>query len=163
MAQTLRDRFYAKVVLPETNEGCWVWTGWKTVKGYGKISREGKGKGPSVYAHRLAYELHTGEIPVGNVVCHSCDNPSCVNPAHLFVGTQVDNLRDMASKGRSLRGERQPNAKLTESNVIEIFAMRRDGAKLSVIGDRFGVGKSHVHGVLTRKTWKHLAQEEVAS
>ena len=76
--------------------GCWEWTSEKTEKGYGRLRVNGK----NVRAHRLSYQLFVGEIPKGLFVCHSCDNPGCVNPEHLFVGTCMDNIHDMIVKGR---------------------------------------------------------------
>jgi hypothetical protein len=84
-------RFHAKYI-PEPNSGCWLWDGWVNGRGYGRF-----GKG---LAHRISWELHRGPIPAGMNICHKCDVPPCVNPDHLFLGTQTDNMRDCARKGR---------------------------------------------------------------
>lgn len=108
-SSTLETRFRASYVIAES--GCWEWTKGKTGLGrptiyYGK--REGKDL--QQYAHRVSYELHVGDVPDGLFVCHHCDNPSCVNPDHLFLGTAMDNRRDMVSKGRDPRGEAHSDA-----------------------------------------------------
>ncbi len=91
----LMDRFSAKVA-PEPNTGCWLWCGSPNSSGYGEL----KVCGRMLKAHRVSYELHIGEIPQGLHVCHHCDTPLCVNPSHLFVGTNADNVRDRMAKGR---------------------------------------------------------------
>jgi hypothetical protein len=95
---TLAERFWGKVLM---NNGCWEWSGSKLPKGYGVITmRLPDGMQEKHYAHRVSYELNVGLIPEGLFVLHTCDNPSCCNPNHLFVGTQLDNMRDAAIKGR---------------------------------------------------------------
>ena len=101
--RSIRDRFFTKV---QKATSCWIWTGHKLKKGYGLISRGRRGESP-IQAHRLSYELHIGEIPDGMCVLHKCDNPSCVNPEHLFLGTEKDNTLDMLQKER---GRWQRNA-----------------------------------------------------
>lgn len=80
----------------DASSGCWLWTGDKAKKGYGRLKIEGK----RVYAHRAMWEEKVGAIPAGQLVCHTCDNPSCVRPDHLFLGTQFDNMGDASAKGR---------------------------------------------------------------
>ena len=101
--KNIRERFFSKVRKTET---CWIWIGHRLKKGYGLISRGRRGETP-FQAHRLSYELHIGEIPDGKCVLHTCDNPSCVNPEHLFLGTEKDNTSDMMEKER---GHWQRNA-----------------------------------------------------
>lgn len=101
-------------------------------------------------AHRISWLIHRGPIPSGMLVLHSCDVRRCVNPKHLFLGTQLDNLRDMATKGRA----RSP---LTEDDVMFIKALRRSGETLSFIGAVIGITKEGVHNIVTRRTWRHVA------
>ena len=93
MKQPLGDRFGTKV---QSGSGCWEWTGTRTKRGYGQLGVSGKTK----WAHRVSWEINNGPIPDGLFVCHHCDNPPCVRPSHLFLGTHQDNMRDMAEKGR---------------------------------------------------------------
>lgn len=141
-------------------EGCWEWHSaiFKGL-GYGKFNIGGDKVG---YAHRFAYELFVGPIPEGMCVCHRCDNRICVNPEHLFVGTQRDNVLDMHAKGRAvlnpLRGSSSPNAKLTEQDVI---AMRQrfdaDRYGNSIAASRaYSISHDTANKILRRKRWKHL-------
>jgi hypothetical protein len=138
--------------------GCWEFTGARNRRGYGLFSAQGLQK---ILAHRAAWLLRFGALG-GRFVLHRCDNPPCVNPAHLFLGTQAENLADMVAKGRhgrgGPRGQRHDMAVLTERDVIEIRRTYSDGgANLPQLAARFGVGKSTVHRVVHRLTWKHVA------
>lgn len=134
-----RARFDAK-----HNQGigttCWEWLAYKNPKGYGTFAISRKDR---MYAHRASWLLHRGEIPKGMYVLHRCDNPSCVNPEHLFLGTARDNTIDMLTKGRggplTVGGERSPVSKLTDAQVVAIRLERSEGAKLHVIAARHGV------------------------
>lgn len=136
---------------------CWPWTGGKRRRGYGVFSLNGK----SVVAHRLAYELSTGEDPGALIVCHRCDNPPCCNPAHLFLGSYADNVRDMLDKGRARppRGEAHHGAKLDESVVREIRQRRAAGEKLVDLAREFGIGDSRLSVICNHpdKAWRHVA------
>jgi hypothetical protein len=95
----LHIRFWENVEKTEGNK-CWIWNGSKDLAGYGKLSVGGQGNKYDIRAHRLSYEMRFGPITGDNVICHTCDNPSCVNPNHLFEGTQKENMKDMSRKGR---------------------------------------------------------------
>lgn len=149
----LFDRFWAKV---EVIDGCWEWTGYKNNTGYGSFMVEG---GAVRLAHRVSYEMHRGAIPkTGNhrdtCVLHRCDNRRCVNPDHLFIGTDADNAADKVAKGRVKRlfGSANGRTKLTKSDVIAIRAAK--GATQREIGESFGISHTHVRNILTGKHWK---------
>lgn len=147
-----KERIQAKIALADN--GCWEWTGAKYWTGYGHIIAD------KVHyaAHRASYMLYIGDIPDGMVVCHKCDNPPCVNPAHLFLGTKADNSSDMVRKARSARGEKNAKAKLTEDQVREVLRLRKSGLTLQALADRFKVTKKAVHFIITGKNWKHLQE-----
>lgn len=150
---------FAGRVSPEPNTGCWLWTG-ATNGRYGVVSRGGNGVAPE-YAHRLAFERFSGSrIPSGLFVCHRCDQPLCVNPAHLFAGTPADNMADMALKGRGRTlarpGESHPMARLREADVLEIRRMYRAGERLEVISRRFGICAGYAKKVASGRYWKHV-------
>ncbi len=145
----IQDRFALKWT-PEPFSGCWLWTGEADGVGYGRIFSKKKGD----KAHRVSWELHRGEIPPGVKVCHRCDTPGCVNPDHLFLGTQGDNVRDALRKGRMPRkGERCPTSKLTNAQVAII---RNCTESLTALGLRFGVRRQTINAVRQRTTWTHL-------
>jgi hypothetical protein len=141
--------------------GCWDWTGSRNNQ-YGNIFiRWENGRGVMQQAHRASYELLFGEIPDGLVVCHKCDNPKCIRPDHLFVGTPQDNMDDMVAKGRggSTRGSKNHLAKLNELDIPVIRRMCKD-KKLTQqqIGDHFGVTRAAIKAIHLRVTWKHLPE-----
>lgn len=127
--------------LVEVGEGCWEWQGFRLPKGYGRLSHKGK----KYYTHRLSYELHVGPIPDGYMICHHCDNPPCVNPAHLFAGTAKDNSLDMVSKGRNWvpygvwAGTNNPQSKLTPEVRVEVEKALLTGERPAYVAERFGI------------------------
>jgi hypothetical protein len=135
-------------------KGCWIWQGGTNENGYGRMRLANPRR--QVYPHRAAYEAFIGPIPDGLKVLHRCDVPRCINPNHLFIGTQKDNIRDCNSKGRLVnnQGEKHGMVKLTEDQVREIRAAAGSHAK---IGRAYGVSDSTVRYIRQRKLWKHVA------
>jgi len=155
MRGTLEERFWEKVAfLGAGLDDCWEWRGGKS-KGYGEINRGGRGS-EHLSAHRVSWELANDLIPKGMCVLHHCDNPSCVNPAHLFLDTQVENLQDMMRKGRSARGERVAGAKLTEQDVHEIRQMLSRGISQRVVARKYGVIQQTVAAINVGQSWGWL-------
>lgn len=143
--EILKKRFEDKFT-PDPNTGCWLWIASHFSSGYGafKIAKKAR------RAHRVSWELANGEIPEGVLVCHKCDIRSCVNPEHLFLGTNADNTRDMQEKGRI------PTAKLTGEQVLEIRDLRSKGFLLKELALIFGVSKPLVCNIINNKRWKHV-------
>lgn len=153
---------------PDTNGGCWLWTGALTSQGYGKFMVAGSAR----MAHRAALELSLGQaLPPGVLACHRCDTPACINPDHIFAGTPRDNIHDMVRKGRGrYRFSRPPassrpsgynagaingSAKLTEAAAIEVIAAPRS-IPSTVLARHFGVSDSAIRECRLGYTWRHL-------
>lgn len=161
---SVEDRFWAKA---QKSDDCWAWTANRNRRGYGKFCLN-KRQEP---AHRVAYTLTYGDIPAGLWVLHHCDNPSCVRPDHLYLGTHQDNMQDRHNRGRAasgesngsrmhperiLRGERCSWAKLTTEQVAAIrqeYATTR--VTLHQLAAKYGVGKSQIHNIVRRKVWNY--------
>lgn len=145
-----RSNLLSKIA--KSPNGCWEWTGYRNENGYGRTYKNTR----RIYAHRLSYELFCGPITDADTVCHRCDNPICVNPDHLFVGTRGDNNRDSVAKGRNARGERNNSAKLTEDQVRAIRTAKARGALSKDLADTYHVHKNMIHYICSRKNWKHV-------
>jgi len=147
----VETRFWAKVKKTDT---CWVWVAGKNSGRYGSFYYEGKYAKP----HRVSYILHYGEFPNELEVLHKCDNPRCVRPDHLFLGTQLDNVRDMDAKGRrrssAMIGEENPSAKLKLSDVVVIRERSASGEKLGVIAKDYGIARTTVSDIKHRRRWR---------
>lgn len=172
--RSLETRFWRGVDKRGPSE-CWPWKGTAHSGKYGHVGRGGR-NGGTVLASRVSYELHYGPIPDGLYVCHTCDNPPCVNPAHLFLGTQQDNVDDRVRKGRSARvtglangahthpekvarGSGHYAAKLTDEQVKAIRAVKpatgvHEAAQ--VVATQYGTTKSYIIKIWYGYKWKHL-------
>lgn len=156
------DRFWPKV---QKTEHCWVWIGARLPGEYGEFDTR--------RAHRVSWELHHGTIPEGLHVCHKCDNPPCVRPDHLFLGTANDNIQDCIKKGRRnhmlgdghprrrnpalvKRGEQCVLARLKEADVTRIISMLAAGETCAAIAPLFGVDKATIRSIRNGKTWAHV-------
>jgi hypothetical protein len=147
--KTPEERFWSKVDKTSNPNGCWEWTGGKIRNGYGSFTLNCK----SIVSHRFSYELYNGSIPTGLHVLHKCDNRICVNPNHLFLGTNQDNMSDKVAKGRQAKGSTIGKAKLTEEQVLDIKTHKitcKEYAK------KYGITMSTIYDIWNRKTWTHI-------
>ena len=151
--RSLEDRFWEKVDVRGRNE-CWLWTA-SLQNGYGQIGIKGQ-RSPGK-AHRVSWELHHGVIPEGLEVLHTCDNPRCVNPRHLFLGSQTDNLEDMTGKGRRRQGNAfgadNPSSKLTEKDVRKIRRLVKSGWTHGKLAKIYGVSRPAISAIIRGETW----------
>lgn len=152
----VEERLYRGIDTTDTSDNCWEYNGYKPrgSKSYGYIQIEGRAK----IAHRVSYELNKGEIPKGYVVMHSCDNPCCINPAHLSVGTNKDNSQDMVRKGRHKYniGAESYNTKFKDEDIIEIRKKLLDGKSISSVSREYGVSWPCIQDIKLKRTWKHI-------
>lgn len=138
--------FWKRVAKTRNPERCWEWQGGRTACGYGHL----RWHGALVYAHRLAYEFSRGRIPHGMVVMHLCDNPACCRPTHLRLGTQSENMRDMAARGRSR------NKLLSVDQVLNIRSRYAAGENGAQLASAFGVTPTAIGYIVRHQTYRHL-------
>lgn len=145
---TILDRFLNR--FKKSHTGCWVWEAHSDKDGYGILPANG----PAIRAHRFSFEHYVEPIKHGNVVCHTCDNPSCVNPDHLFQGSIKDNCRDMLLKSRDkMIGSRNNNSKLSE---LDIPLIRGSSLHKSAIAEQYGVSESTIKRIKNKTLWRHV-------
>lgn len=161
-------RFWAKV---HKTPHCWEWVGGLTSQGYGMCPWRGVPGKPRQTAHRFSWELHNGPIPQGLCVLHRCDNPACVRPDHLFVGTMADNNADMHAKGRAVkggtysragyqRGERNRASRLTATKALALRRDRARGMFFRELATKYGISTSQAWRVAKAENWKHLTPKK---
>lgn len=143
-------RLKAKTI--QAANGCWEWTGGFHGVGYGSVpAKMGGGR----YAHRAMHEAVISEIPKGMYVLHSCDNRKCINPEHLFIGSHMDNIKDMHAKNRqrggSMPGEKNPHAKFTDDEISRIRSFHKMGAKKREIERKFGISETHYYRIIKQE------------
>lgn len=156
-------RFWRQVAVKKPSE-CWLWQGAKTRAGYGTLGVKIEGRWKTAYAHRFSLEIHKGSIPEDQQACHNCpggDNPLCVNPYHLFAGSNTANSHDARTKGRLhgrrvATGQQVNTAKLDAAKVIEIRDLSAGGMSSVSIGRRFEVSHKNILSIVHRRTWKHV-------
>lgn len=151
---TFEEAFWKYVPKKESNE-CWEWQGTISPNGYGHMRYRDK----DYVAHRVSYEFRHGPIPSGMFACHKCDNRGCVNPDHIFIGTQADNIADMIAKGRQHKayGSATSGAKLNDHLVVEIRKRYATGdISQQALGREYGVDGKTINAVIARKTWRHV-------
>jgi len=161
ISDEMKRRFWAKVNKTDT---CWLWTAAKIGGGYGyfavlpKNETRGWNSGSICKAaHRVSWIMHNSNIPEGLLVLHKCDNPSCVNPAHLFLGTFRDNSTDMVRKGRQAKGEDNGGGvKLTNKSVKEIRILNKMDFSHATVAKLYGVSRTLVKRIIKRQLWKHI-------
>lgn len=166
-------KFLSKLDADRSNDSCWEWRGSKQYgRGYGRLAYGHKRHGTFYFesAHRFSYRYFKGDIGKDLCVCHKCDNPGCVNPDHLFLGTQTENQADKMAKGRTScgeshslatkaktpRGSRNKASILRESDIPEILKLRKQGERFRQIGQRFGVSKTAIQYIFEGRSWAHI-------
>lgn len=153
------ERFWEKVDKRGPDD-CWLWTKATNDAGYGVLRPAGQRTGPAIRAHRYSAELAGMDI-VGRQVLHSCDNPPCVNPAHLRPGTNAENSEDAVGRGRIPLGSQRPNSRLTEQEVADIKTMLANGTMHKDIAAQYGVNRATITMINTGKSWRHVQPNAV--
>jgi len=151
---TQEQRFFTHV-LCDLKSGCWLWTAsaLSGQAGYGGFAR---GHRQSTLAHHASWEMVYGPIPSGMLVLHRCDVRLCVRPEHLFLGTQVENVRDRDTKGRGTHGESHHHAKLTDADVVRIRSEWATGVSQATLAHAYAIRVPQIANIVHRRAWKHL-------
>lgn len=159
LTQAQIDNFWSKAAITANPDRCWEWKLYKRPNGYAYFSINRSDYG----AHRVAYSINSpiSKDDMDKNVCHSCDNPSCVNPKHLWLGTQLENIKDRDSKGRrhTVKGEQNGHAKLTEEQVLEIrkvYIPRHKDFSQRALARKYGLIQASIRDILIGKNWKHI-------
>lgn len=143
LLEEAKKRFFENI---EKTESCWIWKG-VDIKGYGVMFFK-----KCIKAHRFSYMIHKGELEKDKMICHTCDNPICVNPDHLYQGITIDNSRDMVQRNRSMKGSRHPKAKITEEDLKEIYNRKNKGVFLA---KKFGLSENQICSIRNGRSWKN--------
>lgn len=154
MTEKQRRRFWEYVL---KTDGCWLWQGQVDKDGYGMYVTTLYNQRTTHKVHKLAFEECVGPVPLGLRVLHHCDNPPCVKPDHLFLGTQQDNLLDMCAKGRQARGENHGMRQLNTDDIIAIRRFKQERVPQHAIAKWFGVSEGNVSNILRGKRWSHVS------
>jgi len=151
--QPLKDRFWDKVI---KTDSCWLWIGYIGKRGYGDFRINKK----TYRAHRVSYVINIGPIPDNLCVLHKCDNRRCIRPDHLWLGTVLDNQKDMSQKKRGknayMVGKRAGNIRLTEQQILAIREEFKQGQSKPFLAEKYKVVRQNIHRIITRKSWKHI-------
>jgi len=149
---SFEEWFWQQIKVDEQTE-CWIWQLALATRGYGQVSIKRK----SYRAHRIAYELFYKESAKGKLVCHTCDNPPCINPHHLFLGTAKENTQDMIQKSRHYHGERHHFAKLTAQAVLDMRNRHAKGdVTIAQLAREYGISEPSANRVIAGITWRHV-------
>jgi predicted DNA-binding protein (UPF0251 family) len=158
-------RFWSKVKLTANPDVCWDWIRCLGKDGYGMFQINGR----AIRAHRFSYLITNKKLPDGKLVCHTCDNPKCVNPNHLFLGSALDNVSDCIAKKRRtpLKGDKSGRSKLKEDEVLSIFKTYNEGhVTQDELAQKYNVSSKTISKIITRTRWKHLSligQENISN
>ena len=143
-----KNTFFKNV---DKTDSCWNWIGCKNDSGYGVMAYNKK-------AHRFSFHIHTGADPKDKMVLHKCDNPACVNPDHLYLGNDKDNMRDKIERNRHPKGSKSVLSKINESDVFNIKKMRKESKKLHEIANKYKISEGNVSLICNNKTWRHCCE-----